>query len=187
MKFKKFMKAIRFINDELPIETTLPSKEWFKTNIAKKDRKGYLDVAIEQLSVLKSIEDLKQDNGYKEPDETSNEEPEQPTGIDATLTERGSNYGKFENQANLSQKLQVAFEQHVLKYGQPENYTNSMNEAIQLIFHKLSRIANGSPMYIENFRDICGYAQLVVNELETTEGATDAKVTKITKENGEWV
>ena len=34
-----------------------------------------------------------------------------------------------------------------------------------MIFHKLARIANGDPTYIDSWTDIAGYAQLVVDDL----------------------
>ena len=164
------MEAIYIIQAELPSDVELPSKEWFKSNINKKDREDYLASAIEELALFKLTEKLSgNDNDADgEPEsegstEATNEDT--PTGIDATLAERGANYGKFTNHSELSQKLQVAFESHVLKYGQPEKYTDSMNEAIQLIMHKLARIANGDPTYVDNYVDISGYATLIVKEL----------------------
>jgi len=184
MKFKKFMKRIKQLHKHLPEQVELPSEEWFKANVPKEGRIDYLARGVHKLLTVK----LQEVDNIEEPAKNTNEDTtESLTGIDATLAERGSNYGKFENHAKLSQSLQVLFEGHVRRYGQPEKYTDSMNEAIQLIMHKLARIANGSPMYIENFRDICGYAQLIINELETTEGATDAKVSKIVREDNKWV
>ena len=44
-------------------------------------------------------------------------------------------------------------------------------EAINMICHKLGRIANGDPTYDDSWRDIAGYAMLVVRYLngESTE------------------
>lgn len=38
-----------------------------------------------------------------------------------------------------------------------------------MIAHKLARIMNGDPNYIDNWTDIAGYAQLVVDILEQRE------------------
>lgn len=107
--------------------------------------------------------------------------------IDSILAERGSNYGKFSNHAHLAQTLKSVFDSHVRQYGQPELFTDAMNEAIEMVLHKLSRIGNGTPVYIENWRDIIGYTQLAIDELEKTEGSTDAKVVKMRRQDGEWV
>ena len=62
------------------------------------------------------------------------------------------------------------FREHVTEYGQPSKYTKPMIEALDLICNKLGRIANGDPTYDDSWRDIAGYAQLVVNELEVDNG-----------------
>lgn len=38
-----------------------------------------------------------------------------------------------------------------------------------MILHKVSRIINGDPSYADSWRDIAGYAQLIVNELDKAE------------------
>jgi hypothetical protein len=43
----------------------------------------------------------------------------------------------------------------------------SQREACEMIAHKLGRIVNGDPNYADSWVDIAGYAQLVVNELES--------------------
>jgi len=85
--------------------------------------------------------------------------------VEETLKQRGTRYGKFPEHANLSQGLKFIFDEHVKNVGQPENFTNSMNEAVEMIMHKLARIANGDPTYDDNWRDIAGYAQLIVDEI----------------------
>jgi len=166
MKFKKFMKAIYAIHAELPKNTKLPSEEWFK-DIPKEDRESYLNTAMSELAFFKLTERLSS-NVDEEPeseDSTEATNEDTPTGIDATLAERGTNYGKFANHAELSQRLKAAFDNHVREQGQPEKYTDSMNEAIEMIFHKLARIANGDPTYIDSWTDISGYSTLIVKEL----------------------
>mgnify|MGYP006899589591 FL=1 len=85
--------------------------------------------------------------------------------VNAILKERGTNYGEFTNHAMLSQKLKEAFHTHVVNIGQPESFTDSMIEAMDMIFHKIARIANGDPLYVDSWQDIAGYAQLIVDEL----------------------
>ena len=55
-----------------------------------------------------------------------------------------------------------------------------------MIMHKISRILNGDPNYVESWRDISGYAELVVKELGETEGATDGVVQYKVVKDGQW-
>ena len=105
--------------------------------------------------------------------------------INDILEERGSNYGEFKNQAMLSKHLRAEFFYHHQLYGQGE-IEPYIEEGITMVLHKLARLANGKIDYIDGYRDIIGYAQLIVNELEKTDGSTDARVTKIKRINGEW-
>lgn len=100
----------------------------------------------------------------------------------AMLNERGSRYGKFENQAKISCKLEEAFFEglmnnlissnpKLLEYGNLEQsfddlFPPYMKEAIKLILHKIARIANGDPFYDDSWKDISGYATLVVEILQ---------------------
>ena len=95
----------------------------------------------------------------------TNDAGEQLQSTEATLEQRGSRYGDFDSHSQLSQTLKSAFHDHVVEFGQPEAFTDTINEALDLIFHKLARVANGDPLYDDNFRDIAGYATLVVEHL----------------------
>jgi hypothetical protein len=44
-----------------------------------------------------------------------------------------------------------------------------MQEAAEMIVHKLARIVNGNPFYMDSWVDIAGYATLVVDRLPTDE------------------
>lgn len=110
------------------------------------------------------------------------------TKTDATsimLNERGSRYGKFENQAKVSCKLEEAFfeglmnnlissnpeilEDNNLETTFDDLFPPYMKEAIKLILHKIARIANGDPYYDDSWKDIAGYATLVVEILHERE------------------
>jgi hypothetical protein len=75
--------------------------------------------------------------------------------IDDTLQERGNRYGSFSNHASLSTGLRFAMFNHMEQYNTEEF----------MICHKLARIANGDPHYDDSWRDIAGYAQLVVDNI----------------------
>lgn len=82
--------------------------------------------------------------------------------IDATLLERGNRYGKFSGHAELSQALK-----RVIANADGASRLNaSQTEALSMICHKMARIVNGDPNFDDSWRDIAGYAQLVVNQLQ---------------------
>lgn len=86
-------------------------------------------------------------------------------GIQSVLQERGSRYGRFEDNASLSQELKSAI-CRVLDNPtlvRRDQFKPIHREAIQMILHKISRIACGDPNYDDSWTDIAGYAQLVVD------------------------
>jgi hypothetical protein len=84
------------------------------------------------------------------------------TGIDATLAERGARYGVFAEQGRITQNIKLACQDSPNWAILPPD----MREAIDMIASKLSRILNGDPTYDDNWRDIVGYAKLVLDRLE---------------------
>ena len=77
--------------------------------------------------------------------------------IKNTLDERGSRYGKFEDNADITQELVRVIER-------APNYsklTNQHVEAFHMIFYKISRAVCGDPNYVDNIHDIVGYAKLL--------------------------
>ena len=86
------------------------------------------------------------------------------TGVDAILTERGTRYGKFKDHADVTQRLKYIIRVHMgAKYDLLEP---DQQEALEMICHKLGRIANGDPDYADSWVDIAGYAKLVSDRLE---------------------
>lgn len=79
--------------------------------------------------------------------------------IRKTLDERGKRYGAFKNHARISQQLQQILQAYP-KWNQMEHHHR---EALSMICHKIGRIMNGDENYDDNYRDIAGYAQLVVD------------------------
>ena len=88
--------------------------------------------------------------------------------INEILEERGSRYGEFKDFSEISQKLKDVMFLHInMEIGDEyKDINNVINEGIEMICHKLARIANGDPYYADNFDDIAGYASLVGSELE---------------------
>lgn len=80
---------------------------------------------------------------------------------EALITERGSRYGKFKDGAEIMQELKDVMRE----VDGWHNLTPSQREALDMIQHKIGRILNGDPTYDDSWKDIAGYATLIVNEL----------------------
>lgn len=102
-----------------------------------------------------------------------------PDEIAKTLNERGRTHGNFGRNAYVSQGIK-----NLVKQGWPESEckltdqgllgpTLIQREALDFIAGKLGRI-NQNPHEIDHWRDIAGYAMLVVRDMEKNEAsATD--------------
>lgn len=77
------------------------------------------------------------------------------------ITERGSRYGKFKDGAEIMQELKTVMRE----VDGWHNLTSSQRESLDMIQHKIGRILNGDPAYDDSWKDIAGYATLIVNEL----------------------
>lgn len=82
--------------------------------------------------------------------------------IDKTLDERGQRYGAFTGHADVTQNLKRAMGQHLGWHG----LANDQREALEMVAHKIGRILNGDPDYIDSWHDIIGYVRLVEQRLE---------------------
>lgn len=92
------------------------------------------------------------------------ERPDNSVTVDSTINERGERYGKFNDGANIMQTLK-----NVMRETDGwERLTASQREALEMIQHKIGRVLNGDPTYDDNWRDICGYSQLILDELNGT-------------------
>jgi hypothetical protein len=82
--------------------------------------------------------------------------------IDLILKERGERYGKFKDGAAIMQHLKSVM------HAQDgwASLTDSQREALEMIQHKIGRILNGDPSYVDSWTGIAGYSQLIVSELE---------------------
>lgn len=82
--------------------------------------------------------------------------------IQGILEERGSRYGRFPEHADISQGIKG-----IISAGPSwHRMNNSQREALEMVAHKIGRIANGDPDYLDSWVDIIGYVQLVIDELE---------------------
>ena len=81
--------------------------------------------------------------------------------INNTLIERGKKYGKFDGHARITQKIKRVMTTDT----NWEELSNSQKESLEMIAHKIGRILNGDPDYIDHWVDIAGYATLVADML----------------------
>lgn len=77
-------------------------------------------------------------------------------GVDATLAERQTQYGCYEDVAHVTQQILSA-----LRIGNYDELPAPMKESLHMIASKMARIVNGDPEYLDNWHDIGGYAKLI--------------------------
>ena len=83
------------------------------------------------------------------------------SSVDATLAERGTNYGDFKEDARVCQSIKKAMRDSP----NWEKLDPDMVQALELIAVKIARILNGNPSYKDSWHDIIGYARLVETRL----------------------
>ena len=88
--------------------------------------------------------------------------------INKILAERGARYGDFKTHARITQRLKSIININIKGR---TGFNDYHLEALDMIAHKLGRIINGDPNYIDSWADIAGYAQLIVKELEKENNA----------------
>lgn len=81
----------------------------------------------------------------------------------ALLAERGTTHGDFAAHARITQNIKnVIFEDEAVA---PDKFTAAQKEALEMVAHKIGRIAAGDPNFKDHWDDIAGYAKLVANHL----------------------
>jgi hypothetical protein len=84
--------------------------------------------------------------------------------INDTLNERGNRYGEFAEHARVTQNIKRAM-------ADSPNWVlldDDKKEALEMVAHKIGRILNGDPYYVDSWHDIIGYARLVEKTLLDT-------------------
>lgn len=77
-------------------------------------------------------------------------------GVDATLADRQSTYGSFEDVSSVTQDLLS-----ILKRTGYESLPKPHKEALHMICSKMARIVNGDSNHLDSWHDIGGYAKLI--------------------------
>jgi hypothetical protein len=66
--------------------------------------------------------------------------------------------------AQVAQKLKTVIKEALeLRY---KRLADDQQEGLEMICHKIARIVNGDPNYVDSWLDIGGYAQLIADRLE---------------------
>lgn len=86
------------------------------------------------------------------------------TDLTALIAERTKHYGEFLPIAEVSQNLKACV-RHCI-YDRDLKLQPDQIEALEMICHKMARIINGDPDYIDSWDDIAGYAKLVADRLQ---------------------
>jgi hypothetical protein len=84
-----------------------------------------------------------------------------PVELDQTLATRAETYGKFEDNAAISQELKETA-RHSDNWAGLEN---DQKESLDQIFSKIGRLLTGDPDHYDSWHDIAGYATLVAERL----------------------
>lgn len=91
------------------------------------------------------------------------------SNVDTTLAERGTRYGDFIGHAIITQRLKDAMQASPKWAG----LAPDQKEALEMVAHKIGRILNGDPDYLDSWHDIIGYTRLVEQRLETDAAAAN--------------
>lgn len=91
----------------------------------------------------------------------------EPTNVNEMLAGREARYGSFEGHAKIAQGLKAVMQER----SGWDGLADDQKEALEMIQHKIARILNGDPNYLDNWVDLVWYAQLVVNRLEKEDNA----------------
>ena len=91
--------------------------------------------------------------------------PGRAGSIAGVLDERGQRYGAFDGHAAITQGLK-----DVMRTAPGwRRLSNAQREGLEMIQHKIGRMLNGDPTYMDNIVDIMGYATLVQQSMEAGE------------------
>ena len=90
----------------------------------------------------------------------------EPTNVHEMLEGRATRYGTFDGHARISQALKRAMQ------NSPNwsKLTDVQKEGLEMMQHKVARMLNGDPSYLDNTVDIVGYSTLVKDVMETNDG-----------------
>jgi len=82
--------------------------------------------------------------------------------VEQITAARGPVYGPFLHNAIVAQNIKAAFQSAPPR---PDRLPADVQEALDLIALKISRIVTGDPEYLDNWDDIGGYAKIVADRI----------------------
>ena len=102
--------------------------------------------------------------------------------IKETLAARGTTHGSFEETAFIAQSMT-----NIMRCSPNWDSLSVVHkEALEMIQHKIARMLCGDPWFLDSIRDVIGYAELLQTFVAAQPQATDAVVSRVRKENGDW-
>lgn len=101
--------------------------------------------------------------------------------ITEVLEERGKRYGEFVDHAFITQSIKRA----MVNSPNWKRLSDDMKEALEMIAHKMGRILNGDPEYIDSWTDIVGYAKLVEDYLIKKESSKNEIISTLKSQQSE--
>lgn len=94
--------------------------------------------------------------------------------VQAILDARGVDYGVFRSQASASQELKSVMQKRLdrnIRYTGLDGADRAViDETLNMLCNKLSRIVNGDPLFPDSWNDVAGYAKLVPIHTAKLEG-----------------
>jgi len=100
--------------------------------------------------------------------------------FDEILKERGSRYGDFEMLSDISQTMKELW--YISQNSDFKEPTKAMNEAMEMVLHKLARCFNGDRYYKDNIVDAINYLRLYLQSIENNENTLEQVSDTIKKE-----
>lgn len=85
----------------------------------------------------------------------------EPDPVDKVLDARALTYGSFEENAKTAQTLNLVLHRQEGWY----HLSFVQREALEMIMHKVSRLVNGDPTYLDTVVDIAGYTELMLKDM----------------------
>lgn len=87
---------------------------------------------------------------------------DKPNTTQQILDQRQSQYGEYADVARITQEIKQSL-QSGASYA---SLSDGQKLALDMIANKMARAVNGDVTYQDNYEDICGYSQLVLDELK---------------------
>lgn len=87
--------------------------------------------------------------------------------VESILNERENQYGNYSEVAKITQGIK----DQLLTGRSYEKLSDEQKLSLDMIANKMARAVNGDVNLIDNYLDICGYSQLVVDSMKKPKGS----------------